>query len=88
MVAHGKLGDVAAYHLATGLEPRLNCSSNTVMTAASGANQTWAELGLNPRDLLNRTEQGCQAISIKMVHKIFQGAGWEIMDGPSPGWKL
>ena len=77
---------VAVYRLATGLKPRLNCSANTVMTAASGANQMWVELGLNPRDLLSRTEQGGQAIGIKLARKTFAGAGWEILDGPSQGW--
>ena len=77
---------VAIYRLASGLKPRLNCSANTVMTAASGANQMWVELGLNPRDLLSRTEKGGQAIGIKLARKTFFGAGWEILDGPSQGW--
>ena len=79
---------VAVYRLATGLEPRLNCSANTVMTASAGANLAWVELGLNPRDILSRTEQGGQAIPIKLARKTFVGAGWEILDGPSQGWML
>ena len=79
---------VAVYRLATGLEPRLNCSANTVMTASAGANLAWVELGLNPRDVLSRTEQGGQAIPIMLARKMFVGAGWEILDGPSQGWML
>ena len=79
---------VAVYRLATGLEPRLNCSANTVMTASAGANLTWVELGLNPRDVRARTETGAQAIPMVRARKIFTGAGWEILDGPSPGWML
>ena len=87
MITEVRNADYAAiYRLASGLEPRLNCSANTVMTAASGANQMWVELGLNPRDLLSRTEGGGQAIGIKLAHKTFAGAGWEILDGASPGW--
>ena len=87
MITEVRNADYAAvYRLASGLEPRLNCSANTVMTAASGCNQMWVELGLNPRDLLSRTEKGGQAIGIKLAHKTFKGAGWEILDGPSQGW--
>ena len=77
---------VAVYRLATGLEPRLNCSANTVMTASAGANLAWVELGLNPRDVMARTEAGGRAINIQTARKTFRAAGWEILDGPSPGW--
>lgn len=79
---------VAVYRLASGLEPRLNCSANTVMTASAGANLAWVELGLNPRDIKARTEKGGRAINIETARKTFKAAGWEILDGPSSGWKL
>ena len=89
MLTEVRNADFAAiYRLASGLEPRLNCSANTVMTASSGANQMWVELGLNPRALLSRTEKGHQAISIALGRKTFAGAGWEILEGPSQGWRL
>lgn len=89
MITEVRNADYAAiYRLASGLEPRLNCSANTVMTASAGANLAWVELGLNPRDVLSRTEQGGQAIPIKLARKTFLGAGWEILDGPSKGWML
>ena len=79
---------VAIYRLASGLQPQLNCSANTVMTASAGANLAWVELGLNPRDVMSRTEQGGRAIPIQTARKTFRASGWEILDGPSPGWML
>ena len=79
---------VAVYRLASGLEPRLNCSANTVMTAASGANLAWAEVGTNPRDTVERTEHGGRGASFAQQRKMFQAAGWDILEGPSPGWML
>lgn len=79
---------VAVYRLATGLDPRLNCSANTVMTAASGANLAWAEVGTNPRDALERTEHGGRGASFDQQYKMFKAAGWEILDGPSQGWMI
>jgi len=79
---------VAIYRLATGRGLRLNCSANTCMTAASGANLAWTELGLNPRDTKARTEQGGRANNMLQCQKTYWGAGWEILEGPSPGWIL
>ncbi len=77
---------VAVYRLATGRDLRLNCSANTVMTAASGANLAWAEVGTNPRDTVERTENGGRGASMAAQRKMFQASGWEVLDGPSPGW--
>ena len=77
---------VAIYRLAHGRSLRLNCSANTVMTAASGANLAWAEVGTNPRDLVERTEHGGRGASIAQQRKMFLAAGWEVLDGPSKGW--
>ena len=79
---------VAVYRLAAGLDLRLNCSANTVMTAASGANLAWAEVGTNPRDVVERTENGGRGASIEKARNMFLAAGWEILEGPSPGWML
>lgn len=77
---------VAIYRLACGRSMRLNCSANTPLTASSGANLAWSEVGLNPRDNMQRTEHGGRASNIQLCRKIFKSAGWEILDGPSPGW--
>ena len=79
---------VAIYRLACGVDMRLNCSANTALTAASGANLAWTELGLNPRDAKARTEHGGRANNMTLCQKTFHGAGWEILDGPSSGWML
>lgn len=79
---------VAIYRLASGLEPRLNCSANTVMTAASGANLAWAEVGTNPRDTVERTEHGGRGASFSQQRKMFLASGWELTEGPSQGWML
>lgn len=77
---------VAIYRLAHGIDLRLNCSANTVMTAASGANLAWAEVGTNPRDLVKRTEDGGRGASMAQQVKMFKASGWEILEGPSYGW--
>ena len=77
---------VAVYRLATGRDLRLNCSANTVMTAASGANLAWAEVGTNPRDTVERTEHGGRGSNIAQLRKMFAASGWQVLDGPSKGW--
>lgn len=79
---------VAIYRLASGIHPRLNCSANTVMTAASGANLAWAEVGTNPRDAVERTEKGGRGASFAQQYKMFKAAGWDVLDGPSQGWMI
>ena len=77
---------VAIYRLATGLDYKLNCSANTALTAASGANLAWAEVGTNPRDTVARTEHGGRGAAIEHQRKMFQAGGWEVRQGPSQGW--
>lgn len=77
---------VAIYRLAHGRSLKLNCSANTVMTAASGANLAWAEVGTNPRDLVERTEHGGRGASMSQQIKMFKASGWDILEGPSQGW--
>lgn len=77
---------VAIYRLATGRHLRLNCSANTVMTAASGANLAWAEVGTNPRDTVERTEHGGRGSNIAQLRKMFAASGWQVLNGPSKGW--
>jgi biotin synthase len=79
---------VAVYRLATGLAPRLNCSGHSLLTASAGANLAWAEVGTNPRDTLERTEKGGRGQSLAAAARVFKESGWEILEGPSPGWIL
>ncbi len=79
---------VAVYRLTTGRDLRLNCSANTVMTAAAGANLAWAEVGTNPRDTAERTENGGRGSNIAQLKKMFAASGWELLEGPSKGWMI
>ena len=79
---------VAVYRLATGRDLRLNCSANTVMTAAAGANLAWAEVGTNPRDTVERTEHGGRGGNIKQLRKMLAASDWKVLEGPSTGWML
>ena len=79
---------VAVYRLATGLEPRLNCAVSSAISAASGGNLAWAEVGTNPRDVMERTEKGGKGSNIEYCERIYTNAGWEILEGPSQGWML
>ena len=79
---------VAVYRLATGLFPRLNCAAGTDLIANAGANLAWAEVGVNPRDLLQRTEEGGRGKDIDFYREVFTNADWEVLEGPSPGWRL
>ena len=80
--------NVAVYRLATGLKPALNCAASTPIAASSGANLGWAEVGLNPRDTVERTEQGGRGNDIDHYRRMYANAGWEVLDGYSQGWKL
>ncbi|MDR2197070.1 MAG: hypothetical protein LBO07_03805 [Coriobacteriales bacterium] len=77
---------VAVYRLATGLNPRLNCAAGTDLIASAGANLAWAEVGVNPRDTENLTEQGGRGRDIDFYREMYRNADWEVLEGPSPGW--
>lgn len=79
---------VAVYRLATGLEPGLNCAVSSPISAASGANLAWAEVGTNPRDVVERTEKGGRGSNIEFCRRVYFNAGWEVLEGPSKGWIL
>ncbi|MDR1713083.1 MAG: hypothetical protein LBR39_02860 [Coriobacteriales bacterium] len=80
--------NVAVYRLAAGLKPRLNCAGGTDLASAMGANLAWAEMGTNPRDTEERTEKGGRGVDIAFCKKVFNDAGWDVLEGPSPGWIL
>ena len=90
----GQLSDVqnalniAVYRLATGLKPALNCAASTPIAMSSGANLGWAEVGTNPRDTVERTENGGRGNDIAKYKRDFANAGWEFLEGYSKGWIL
>jgi biotin synthase len=79
---------VAVYGLTTGFKPALNCSVCSPLSAVSGGNLTWAEVGSNPRDAVERTENGGRGASIERCRSEYEKAGWEVLEGPSQGWIL
>lgn len=81
--------NVAIYRLAAGkhIQP-LNCAMSSALSAASGANLAWAEVGTNPRDVQERTENGGQGYDIAYCRDQFEKAGYQVLEGPSQGWML
>jgi biotin synthase len=78
---------VAVYRLASGLEPYLNCSGHSQLTAYAGANIAWTEMGVNPRDTMRRTERGGHSVTTAVAQKVFREAGWDINPSWSIGWQ-
>jgi biotin synthase len=94
LYAHGEINSitmgmyVAVYRLVSGLYPRLNCAAGSEIPTAAGANLGWAEVGTNPRDTEERTEKGGKGADIAFMRQQFARTGWEVLEGPSPGWIL
>ena len=80
--------NVAVYRLAAGFNPKLQCAMATSLSAAAGANLSWAEVGTNPRDAKLRTQDGGRGTNVALNRKFFQAGGWDILEGPSQGWIL
>lgn len=80
--------NVAVYRLAAGKNPKLQCAMATSLSAAAGANLSWAEVGTNPRDNKSRTQEGGRGTNVELNRKFFQAGGWDILEGPSQGWIL
>ncbi|WP_300408621.1 radical SAM protein [Lagierella sp.] len=62
---------------------------NMGYTCDSGANYAWAEVGTNPRDVAVKTEKSSAKVSygVKELQKTFMSFGWNILKGPSKGWR-
>ena len=50
--------------------------------AIGGANLFWAEVGANPRDIEEKTEEG-RGETVRSCRSIFQESNWEVWKGPS-----
>jgi len=60
-----------------------NCTHEPcTLGAIGGANLFWAEVGANPRDTEEKTEQG-RGETAASCRTIFQESGWEVWQGPS-----
>ncbi len=78
---------VAITRLAIPLSVRGNCTHEPcVIGAAAGANLFWAEIGANPRDTREKTEEG-RGFTVEKCRQLFRDAGWDHLSGPSVYFK-
>jgi biotin synthase len=60
-----------------------NCTHEPcTLGGLAGANLFWAEVGANPRDTKERTEEG-RGETVETCRRIFHECGWDIYQGPS-----
>jgi biotin synthase len=60
-----------------------NCSHEPgTVPIIGGANLLWAEVGANPRDIKEKTEDG-RGHSVPAIGRLFSETDWQILDGPS-----
>jgi len=60
-----------------------NCTHEPcTLGAISGANLFWAEVGANPRDIEEKTEEG-RGETVSSCKSIFQESSWDVWSGPS-----
>ena len=74
---------VAVTRLATPLSVRGNCTHEPcVLGAAAGANLFWAEIGANPRDTKEKTEEG-RGFTVDRCRQLYWEAGLASLRGAS-----
>lgn len=60
-----------------------NCTHEPcTLGAAAGANLFWAEVGANPRDIEEKTEEG-RGETVESCKTLFRECGWHCWNGPS-----
>ena len=60
-----------------------NCTHEPcTLGAISGANLFWAEVGANPRDIEQKTEEG-RGETVSRCQSIFRESNWDVWSGPS-----
>jgi biotin synthase len=60
-----------------------NCTHEPcTLGAIAGANLFWAEVGANPRDIEQKTEEG-RGETVSSCQSIFSESNWEVWSGPS-----
>lgn len=60
-----------------------NCTHEPcTLGAIAGANLFWAEVGANPRDTEEKTEEG-RGETVPSCRTLFDESGWKVLDGPS-----
>lgn len=74
---------VAVTRLAVSRKVPGNCTHEPcTLGAISGANLFWAESGANPRDTVEKTEEG-RGHTIASCKTLFKESGWTVLEGPS-----
>jgi biotin synthase len=74
---------VAIVRLAMGNHVKGNCAHEpNILSATSGANLFWAEVGANPRDTETETSEG-RGLDVKACRKMLEEADFAILTGPS-----
>jgi biotin synthase len=60
-----------------------NCTHEPcTLGGLAGANLFWAEVGANPRDTKEKTEES-RGVTVKNCRTMFQECGWDVHEGPS-----
>lgn len=74
---------VAVTRIATPFSVKGNCTHEpNILGASSGANLFWAEVGGNPRDTTDKTEEG-RGVSVGDCAKMLKEAEWKVTTEPS-----
>ena len=74
---------VAVTRLGTPRSVRGNCTHEPcTLGAIAGANLFWAEVGANPRDVKEKTEEG-RGESVASCARLYAEAGWQVTEGAS-----
>ena len=89
MAARGMISElrmaqiVAVTRLAMPRSVRGNCSHEPgTLPIMGGANLLWAEVGANPRDIREKTEDG-RGYSVSAIRKFFEETEWQMLEGAS-----
>jgi biotin synthase len=74
---------VAVTRLGMPREVKGNCTHEPcTLGAIAGANLLWAEVGANPRDTKEKTEEG-RGETVRSCQILFRESGWGVWEGPS-----
>jgi biotin synthase len=84
MISDLRMAQCAAItRIAMPRETRGNCTHEpSILGASAGANLLWAEIGANPRDNQEKTEEH-RGKNIDDIRAIYWESDWKILEGPS-----
>jgi biotin synthase len=88
MISELRMAQIAAVtRLAMPRATAGNCTHEPcVIGAAAGANLFWCEIGANPRDTADKTEQS-RGATAERCRSLFSEADLRVLDGPSRFYK-